>query len=151
MDSGSVSGNGFRPSRSQRYVDTNGILSVPEQDPWASRAAQPCLAQQHLAHHEAAVGTGVTHVGATNASIGTGWALRFDALGGAEILQQGHPIFATEINELNVLHTIVEEDALAVGINAAIGAVQIVDQGAWHIGGSGLLATGAHNAPGKLQ
>lgn len=120
-------------------------LSVPEQDPWAGLG---CLAQQYLAHHEAAIGAGVAHVVGTG---GTCRSLRLDALGGAEILQQRHTVLAAEVHELDVLHAIVKEDALAVGIDAAVGAVQILDQGARHIGGSRTLSTGANDAPSQLQ
>lgn len=50
-----------------------------------------------------------------------------------------------------MLHAIVEEDAPAVGVHAAVGAVQVLGQGPWYVIRSWSLATGLHHAPGQLQ
>lgn len=50
-----------------------------------------------------------------------------------------------------MLHPVVEEDALAVGIHAAIGAVQILGQCPGDVIGSGSLATGLHHATSQLE
>lgn len=77
--------------------------------------------------------------------------LRFDALRRAEILQQRHTILAAEVHEFDVLDAIVEEDTLAVGIYATVGALQVIVDGAWHNARAVRNANTFYNARGEFH
>lgn len=137
------------PNRIESQRPTLRFVRSLEPAEWAGPGRTGThLAQQHLPHHKSAAGTAHIRLQRCYAACRL---LRFDTFRGAEVLQQRDPILSTKVHELDVLHPIVEEDALAVGIHAAVGAVQVLGQGPWDVVGSGPLATGLHHPTGQLQ
>lgn len=52
-----------------------------------------------------------------------------DALGATQELQQGNPVLAAEVHELDVLDAVVEEYTFTFRVDAALSSVEVFEQG----------------------